>query len=662
MRRLQACFTSDGRNRNGDYMPLSVLVAGLEQQLGFARAAGLPPGTPNYIAHDHCRPIGWASAHGVFIARDCARMLGEMIWPTDALERQNLQSAIEAFTRARMAREVEGFAEALIERTKGQASDAASFWAVEAASIVDEGIAARLFPAFFDPESPLVDKDGLVDYRALLARTRLIQPGVFHEAKSDLLIFAHRFFRRSLAHPNSLNGYALTSFHDAATSSERVTGRLRLDPDLVGHPDSEGAVVELEYWRGPPYSDDIATIASGVAEHKARASERLYAGIDRTQIWWKPPEPRRGGLASHHVRTFEIEELVEEPCPGLDDDAYGCRYAHAEYHLETGMISHFDGAIRAYPGDAYMERIGAAIDRAGKRSDYSKIFRLDGALPVPTWKRLLTDFYRGNRLVPEYLGASPEDLAPPDAASLADDASAAGVQADTAEGELPALSVHIDIGLTDRSPPTARTVLADRSIRADDETISFAEAGPARIRAFLRQWAKSPPARWGRVVGPVTNVSTLRLPGGATSRDAWRRLAAGLAPLIAAEADAGRLDQISLAVQWVLDDQLISVSIAGDAGAVAALLGEAVELVRPDQPASDWCEPLRDALLRHAPALTAPVAWPRECIDSGRLRLTRAERVEVELFGPNGATIAPGAHADAATPSCGETAIGPAAD
>ena len=150
---------------------------------------------------------------------------------------------------------------------------------------------------------------------------------------------------------------------------------------MIGHPESARSQIELEYWHGPKYNDDIAMIPNGVAEHKSGERDRYFSGIDRTQIWWKSPETR-GGASRRKFRTFEIEELIEDESPGLGDGKYGCRYAHAEYDLDGKVISHFDGAIRAYAAEAYLDRIDSKIDRAGKHADYTKLFRLDGELPV----------------------------------------------------------------------------------------------------------------------------------------------------------------------------------------------------------------------------------------------------------------------------------------
>jgi hypothetical protein len=95
----------------------------------------------------------------------------------------------------------------------------------------------------------------------------------------------------------------------------------------------------------------------------------------------------------------------------------GCRYAHAEFSADEAAITHFDGAVRAHAWEPYLERIETSIDRAGKHADYTKVFRFDGTLAIPHWKRLLSDFFRGNKLIPEYLGAPAEMDENPEAAS-----------------------------------------------------------------------------------------------------------------------------------------------------------------------------------------------------------------------------------------------------
>ena len=302
-----------------------------------------------------------------------------------------------------------------------------------------------------------------------------VQPGVFHDHDRDLLLFAHRFFRRSLSHRNKLNAYFLQSFHATARENGDLCVRLRLDPDLVGHPGSTRNLIELEHWRGPLYGDNIAAIPNGVAEHKADERTKLYEGVDRTQVWWKAPELRRIDDQAVDYRTFEIEELIENPSGGLGDNQFGCRYAHAEFSADEAAITHFDGAVRAYAWELYLERIESSIDRAGKHADYTKIFRFDGALAIPHWKRLLSDFFRGNTLIPEYLGAPVEVDEKPDAGSSAD------ILVHAEETALAAL-ICLEPGSIDGPV----RLCAEFCLEVGGEIIPYVEVGVGEVEKYMR--------------------------------------------------------------------------------------------------------------------------------------------------------------------------------
>lgn len=181
----------------------------------------------------------------------------------------------------------ESFERELIERLAPANLSGAKLLRMEAAVMHRAGIASELYPHLFVAGIGLVDKDGLADYRDLAGRMKQIQPGVFHDSERDVLLFAHRFFRRSLSHRNKLNTYFLQSFDGVARSNNGLRVRIRLDPDILGHPESAKEIVEMEYWHGPKFSDDISSIPSAVAEYKADGRTREHQGVDRTHIWWK---------------------------------------------------------------------------------------------------------------------------------------------------------------------------------------------------------------------------------------------------------------------------------------------------------------------------------------------------------------------------------------
>jgi hypothetical protein len=618
MKVIEAVFNTDGVNRHKLLLPLSVMVQSMEHHLADAIKAGLSPGTPSNIAHDLCRPAGWAVASGVYIAKDKSRQLGSIILPDTDEDWSLVETLIQKFQNNHTSQSVAPFADELLARLGLDLSSAPIFWHGEASAVVSEGLAARMFPEFFSG-GKFADKDGLADYTALLARTRQIYPGVFHEPNRDILLFAHRFFRRSLSRRNSLNQYVLRSFDEAA--SKGLPARLRLDPDLLGHPESAKAIIELEYWHGPRFDNDLSKIASGVAQHASTASEREYSRIDKTQVWWKNPETRHDdqGVAQQ-FRTLEIEELVEDPSPGLDDEGFGCRYAHAEYDIALDRISHFDGAIRAYAGEEYLSRIERSIDRAGKQSEYTKLFRFDGDVPISTWKRVLSDYFRGNELIPEYLGGYSNV-----ASSQSPVETPSGLEPEVEPG----LSAYCSLESCNNETNSTLRLIPNHTLKINDISVGCAEIGLGSVAKLLETWSAG--YSYGRltVQDSVANLATIELPDDGSCQ--LGALSAKLVDAIGKCIKAGELGSISVAFAWRHNDVKTTLSIAGEAELVHIALRDAFPAVRPDQATHIWIEPFRDSLVSLMPALDAPVAWPRSAPQLGRINLRRQAEIRCNI-------------------------------
>lgn len=61
-----------------------------------------------------------------------------------------------------------------------------------------------------------------------------------------------------------------------------------------------------------------------------------------------------------------------------------------------------------YSLDTMNERLGKPINRAGKHSEYTKLFRIDGDLSLSKWKSLVTHYFQDNPLLYEYFGMKTE--------------------------------------------------------------------------------------------------------------------------------------------------------------------------------------------------------------------------------------------------------------
>lgn len=617
MRRSRGVFNTDQVNRDRMWFPASGLMRADEIHYRECLRKGVEIGMPVHMQHDMHRLTGWSRPLGVYIDSTMVRVLGLIEEPETELEKTELQARAEAYWEQYHREGAEPFRDELTARVAPADLDNARFLQMEAIVVARSGIAAELYPDLFTPGVGLVDKDGLADHRNLLRRMKQVQPGVFHDPSRDLLLFAHRFFRRSLSHRNKLNAGFLQSFDATVAENSDLRVRLKLDPDLLGHPGSARNLIELEYWRGPLYRDDIATIPSGVAEHKADKRSRLFEGIDRTQVWWKAPEHRHVDGLPVDYRTFEVEELIENPSGGLRDDQFGCRYAHAEFSADEAAITHFDGAIRAYGGEPYLKRIDTSIDRAGKHADYTKLFRLDGTLAIPHWKRLLSDFFRGNQLIPEYLGAPAEAVQP-------------ALAVDSAPAE-PALAALISLRSGSISGPMQLCV--ELYHECAGQFIPYAEVGVGAMETYLRSRINLSDVTTVGFRDGILNLSRLSFGASSNPKGTFDLEVAALAGALRQNVEDGVVRRAAIPLIWEVDGLLVTLTIAGDAAKVATVLQQLPARIDPRKVPSEWIEALSDLVKATIPSERLPVMW--NSVGRGVLAIGRSGVVDVQMRMPD---------------------------
>lgn len=581
---------------------------------------GMVFGLPANMQHDMHRLIGWTYTIGLHIDSLMIRTVGEITLPETEQDRFQMEKQANRYWRQFHLNGTETFRDELIARASPSILESAQTLRREAITLVHPNAAAALYPEFFQIGNGFVDKDGLVDYRQLLKRTRLVQPGVFHDPKRDLLLFAHRFFRRSLSHINKLNTYFLESFHAATIEHPELSIRLKLDPDTIGHPASAHDLIELEYWRGPRYSDDISSIPTGVTEHKGDENDRLYHGIDRTQIWWKAPESRKDGDHTAKYRTLEAEELIENASDGIDKDHFGCRYVHAEYSFEAGGITHFDGAIRTYEVEAYFKRIDTSIDKAGKQTDYTKLFRFDGPLCVPTWKKVLTDFFQGNNLIPEYLGALYEDKS--------DRQQARNKATQVHEPSVDALTAYISLSPSKGNAKT--TLWIEDLLSYADQKIPVAETGMGAVHSYLhRRFDLNAVVTVGYKDG-ILNLARLHIQLGESPSATFFDELIPLVDALQQDIDSGIVQSVSIPLTWEFDCYMVTLTLAGNGRKVVAALRQFPGVVDPRRAPSAWIEALAELIHSISPQTTS---WKLlEDLRLGRLSIPRAKDASVHIF------------------------------
>lgn len=381
---------TDSENRYGFRISPGAFVEDLWESSGI--------GYPQLINHDFARPIGWVMPLGLYLepGLSCHTILSEIF--ENAEEGKALKNIYQHRLNELFVERARDGIQELRQHLMSRSGNDSIFYGKECILCFEQGIAQRVFPKIF--EEVHNDKDELIDLKNL----KPVGPGVFQI--DDLLVFAHRYFRRTLFWLNSLNWAFLSRLQELDTNKLQV--KIALDPDLVGLASTYNGFFhnELQYWWGPKFNDELVTIQSGVTRHQADRTDAVISGISATEFRW-------GSNKGQHI--FEVEELreLDVPTAPIERANYGCRYVHTIVNEDDKKIIHFDGAIRMYTEETFLSRVEADLAHTGHASEYKKLWRVDGDIALSDWKSLLSDYFRDNHLVGEYLGGS-ENLATED--------------------------------------------------------------------------------------------------------------------------------------------------------------------------------------------------------------------------------------------------------
>lgn len=231
-----------------------------------------------------------------------------------------------------------------------------------------------------------LDDDGLVDVSDLDAQPH----GLF---VGDFSLHYHQLLRRSFG--SSIH-YDLVGTVLAAAARHPVTARLAVDERRLRFRHEHEEILERDYWYGPPLTDQSIDDLNAVGEtvHGDPDGETSFINpYAALSVRWT-----RDGV----LKTVEIEEYVPPHAEGTPWVL--ARYLHAIRDTSERAFVHCDGAVKAYAPEVY-PRVQADFAKRGKSQHYRKVFRLDGRLPTDTWSVIAAQWFRGNRLVLEYLSS-----------------------------------------------------------------------------------------------------------------------------------------------------------------------------------------------------------------------------------------------------------------
>lgn len=390
MKQLITVLNSNQLNRDNSVFTIGCLENALSEKA--------LTGTPSFIGHDMHRPVGWIFPIGLYMEPSLVRLIGKYLISESEKDQISIFNAHQEEFQKRIKKETSPFITEFNKQIEGYLSDRAKLHFNGCIIYHDTDLLYNVFP---DLHSDL-DKNKLVYLDNLLVNFEYLGQGIFKDKHSEFTIFANQYFRRNLSYLNNFHNYFLDQFI-AFSSNPNIKLRISLDNDIIGYAKSFRKQIEMEYWWGPKYSDDINNIPNGVTHYKSDNNQKYFSLVSGTEFWWK--KHLEGNNCKHEL---EIEELRDEPTIGVDSENYGCRYIHSIYDANKEIFEHFDGGIRMYKEMEMLDRLGKKINKAGKNTEYTKLFRIDGKLNLADWKSLITNYFQDNPLLFEYFGLREE--------------------------------------------------------------------------------------------------------------------------------------------------------------------------------------------------------------------------------------------------------------
>lgn len=230
-----------------------------------------------------------------------------------------------------------------------------------------------------------LDDDGLVDVSGLDARPHGLLVGGHS-------LHYHQLLRRGFS---SNIHYSLIAELLRAQVSFGCRTRVAIDERRLRLASEHAELFEHDYWFGAPLAaeslDDLDAVGEAVHGDPdgGRSVMHPYAAL---VVRW---------TADDRLKVVQIEELVSPDADGGGSWVLA-RYLHAIRDTEARTFVHCDGAVKAYERSTYPRALADFAGR-GKGRHYRKVFRLDGSFPVETWSAVAAQWFRGNRLILEYL-------------------------------------------------------------------------------------------------------------------------------------------------------------------------------------------------------------------------------------------------------------------
>lgn len=239
-----------------------------------------------------------------------------------------------------------------------------------------------------------LDKYGLI---TVDDKFQLEKDGIIYDKR--YLVYYHQFLRRYY----TSNFTELSLYLKRASKDKKMTLKIAIDPKRLTTPKYLKKIIELDYWRGPKFSNK-------------KLNEKKFKGLT---VYGRSKRPHPSGVwpvdrteffitnLSNSSKEIQIEEI--NPPEGINySKSYVLqKYAHILWNTKGSFFSHLDAAVKVYTCQEHIKRFKyewkpKRINEEANTDEKIKLFRIDGIIDKEFAMNLLGDFYRYNELVKEF--------------------------------------------------------------------------------------------------------------------------------------------------------------------------------------------------------------------------------------------------------------------
>ena len=252
------------------------------------------------------------------------------------------------------------------------------------------------------------DRYGLVE----LSNSMELRKHALIIREKSTMVYPHQFLRRFYkAHFVDM----LSILRHCHRNNLKV--ELRIDPLRRTTPEYYRDVIEMDYWYGKPFREDLLMQKNQRGESEYLTVHRVPENQQEKQDFTYPlrytifitdmmAKNNRQFFIAEYV-PLAIQDNISRP-HGLGGKYIIQKFAHFVFDQNKKQIEHVDGSVRYFLHNDYDEafrKVAAGRDagkKIGSSSNRLKLFKVSGGVDLEILKAILYEFFRYNPHISEY--------------------------------------------------------------------------------------------------------------------------------------------------------------------------------------------------------------------------------------------------------------------